>query len=117
MKVISLPFVPLAISVPFTWRDVALANLTVTPASIVSVTPLITRTLPVTTYGLLDNAHVVSLLIRPLTSVPGPWAVAVGTALPNGKSKHSTRKITRRLNIFVLIVVSSYHSCAAIALP
>ena len=61
--------VPCATNSPNTCNDFPLANFTSTPASTVNFAPLLTNTVPVTTYGLPDALHVVSEDKVPLTSV------------------------------------------------
>jgi hypothetical protein len=70
VKMILLVFMPLTTNVPFTCNDFPLLNFTTTPGSIVSVTPLLTNTFPVTIYGLPASVHVVLAEIIPLTVVP-----------------------------------------------
>ena len=70
VNVIPLLDVPLATSVPSTTKDLPLSNFTVTPESIVNVTPDATETLPVTVYGLSATAHVSGEEIVPDADVP-----------------------------------------------
>jgi len=69
VNVIKLELVPSAIIVPLIFIYNPELTLTVTPASIVKVTPLGTSILPVNVYGLPDVPQVVSELIAPDTSV------------------------------------------------
>lgn len=70
VNVIGAPEVPTADNDPFTINDRELASpCTVTPGSIVSVTPAATVTFPVITYGLPAAVHVVLLEIVPDTDV------------------------------------------------
>jgi hypothetical protein len=76
VKVIGDVLVPLAMSVPTTSRYCPPLNFTVTPASMVSVTPEFTVMAPVTTYGLFASVHVVVVAIVPLTFVSATADIA-----------------------------------------
>ena len=60
VNVMGLPEVPWATSSPRIWRALPESNLTVTPGSMVRVTPEDTTTFPVTWNGLSNADHVSS---------------------------------------------------------
>jgi len=92
VKVTVLVDVPLATNVPSTSSTFPLSNFTVTPGSIVNVTPDATVTLPVTVYGLSATAHVVLEEIVPDTEV----AADTGEMEKNARSKDRPMRMARR---------------------